>query len=107
MKTNNFFICLFLAVFLAPCIYAQWVTQSPLPTGHNLRAMKFINNDTGWLVGNNGVIIKTTDAGDSWTIQRNNIPSALSSVSFIDENYGWVVGYDLMNYKGMIINTTN
>ena len=107
MKTNKFFTCLFLAVLLAPCIYAQWVTQSPLPTGHSLRSIKFISNDVGWFVGNNGVIIKTTDAGETWIIQRNNIPSALWSVSFSDANNGLVVGFDAQNYKGLILKTTN
>ena len=107
MKIKYLFICLLIAFLETTPISGQWITQSPLPTGQSLRSVKFINNEVGWFVGNNGVIIKTTDSGESWIIQRNNIPNALWSVSFIDENNGWVVGYDVQNYGGMILHTTN
>jgi len=107
MRSNYLFICILVALFDVAFIYGQWVTQSPLPTGHALKSVKFINDDIGWLVGNNGVIIKTTDSGESWIIQRNNNRSALWSVSFIDVNNGLVVGFDWQNYRGLILKTTN
>ena len=38
-----------------------WFWQNPLPQGHNLYTTKFINENTGWAVGEYGTIIKTSD----------------------------------------------
>jgi len=53
------FIVINIILLFPPATYSQWITQSPLPTGHTIWSTSFINNEVGWLVGNNGVIIKT------------------------------------------------
>ncbi len=64
--------------------------------------IKFVNKNTGWLVGYGGVIYRTTDSGQSWEKQPSYTLNTLNSVDFIDENTGWIVGS-----KGTVLHTTN
>ncbi len=52
----------------------------------------FVDSLNGWVVGDDGIILKTTDGGISWDKKDANIGSWLLSVYFIDRNYGWVCG---------------
>jgi photosystem II stability/assembly factor-like uncharacterized protein len=63
----------------------------------------FVNNTNGWAVGDNGVIIHTTD-GKNWVGQTNPDTKAngLLDVFFLDVNEGWAVGFN-----GIILHTTN
>ena len=81
---------------------AQWFLQNPSPQGKSLRSVEFINSTTGWIVGEDGIILKTTNGGIIWTSQASGTSSWLFGISFIDENNGWAVGGD-----GLIIRTTN
>jgi len=47
---------------------ATW-TQSKVPVSSDLTAVTFVNATTGWAVGHDGVILHTTDAGRSWSLQ--------------------------------------
>jgi photosystem II stability/assembly factor-like uncharacterized protein len=51
--------------------------------------MIWINDKIGWSVGSN--VMKTTDGGDTWTIQNSDFYSR--DVYFLDKNLGWVLGY--------------
>ena len=61
----------------------------------------------GWAVGSNndfsdgGVILKTIDGGKTWTTQYSTSGS-LTSIHFLDQYNGWVVGE-----YGIILRTTN
>ncbi len=52
----------------------------------------FADNQTGWAVGDNGVIVNTTDGGQNWTTQISGTSEILRAVFFIDANTGWAVG---------------
>ncbi|MDZ7626152.1 MAG: hypothetical protein U5J96_17115 [Ignavibacteriaceae bacterium] len=41
---------------------AQWVWQNPLPQG-KFNSVYFTNDDTGFVAGLNGVMLKTTNSG--------------------------------------------
>ena len=49
---------------------AQWIAQNS-GTNQNLYDIEFLNDKTGWAVGDAGVVIKTTDGGNTWV----NIPN--------------------------------
>lgn len=76
----------------------------------NLWSNFFIDNNTGWAVGEyikrdgiiNKVIIKTTNSGDEWSSILDLPKSLLWNIYFLNKSIGWVVGA-----KGTIINTTN
>jgi len=62
-----------LVFVLAISVSAQegWFWQNPLPQGHLLWDIEFINSNEGWAVGMYNTILKTTDAGANWTVQSN------------------------------------
>jgi photosystem II stability/assembly factor-like uncharacterized protein len=49
----------------------------------------FLNSQTGWMVGGNGDIVKTTDGGDTWVVQANPAQYTLATIHFSDANNGW------------------
>jgi photosystem II stability/assembly factor-like uncharacterized protein len=46
----------------------------------------------GWVVGNDGIILHTTDRGETWEQQESGVAGALYTVYFADENDGWAAG---------------
>src|SRR5579864_1660032 len=46
----------------------------------------------GWVVGDNGTILHTSDGGATWRPQASGMSDALFGVSFVDTNNGWAVG---------------
>lgn len=62
----------------------------------------FSNLMTGWAVGFNGVIYKTSDGGSIWVLQISNTTNRLVAVSFPSLNTGYAVGY-----TGTIVKSTN
>ncbi len=71
---------------------APWVWQNPLPQGNDLRGASFVDATTGTVVGYYGTIVRTTDGGNSWTIQTSGTTQNLWAVSFADVNNGTAVG---------------
>ena len=90
-----------------------------------LRGVSFIDENTGWAVGANGIILHTTDGGDNWTIQPSGTEEHLGAgwplkathevennmlgegdgggggIIFVDHK-GWVVGESgvILHYSG-------
>ena len=88
-----------------------WVEKT-VPTWFNYLGIwdsYFRNIDTGWVIAN-GVyeseIDFTTDGGETWQSQFQNIAGIrLQSICFIGDT-GWAVGYNA-SLKGFILKTTN
>lgn len=57
-----------------------------------LHDIQFVGPNTGWAVGDHGVIWKTTDGGTSWTLQSSGITCTLRSATFLTDRVGWVAG---------------
>ena len=82
----------------------QWIAQNS-GTDQNLYDIEFINDKTGWAVGDAGVVIKTTNGGTNWINVANPSPSLnpnLWSVAPIDSNIVYIT-----SGKDLIIKTTN
>ena len=83
---------------------------------HYYNSFYFINDSIGWIAGgcpdlwsdaDFGLIEKTTDAGESWTIDTIG-RGALNSIVFVDENTGWAAGIDAQyGPVGCLYKTTN
>jgi hypothetical protein len=55
--------------------------------------VSFVDANHGWVVGSDGTILATGDAGVSWIAQTSGTSSfSLSGVSFVDAKHGWTVG---------------
>ena len=82
--------------------YAQfgWYQQYS-GTTNNLNSICF-KGSVGWIAGNNGTILKTTNTGTTWFLQSSGTTNNLLSISFYDALTGCTVGS-----VGTILKTTN
>ncbi|MHC1739151.1 MAG: YCF48-related protein [Ignavibacteriaceae bacterium] len=85
----------------------SWGWLNPLPQGNTLNAIEFINPDTGWVCGDYGTILKTTNGGLSWNSQESGTRTSLWDITFTDQSTGWAVTYFAEDQMGKIIKTTN
>jgi photosystem II stability/assembly factor-like uncharacterized protein len=71
-----------------------WEQAADVPTTVTLTSVHFADDKTGWAVGHDTLILKTTDAGKTWVKQWGGGESdnALLSVFFLDASHGWAVG---------------
>ena len=69
MKKLLLYILIF--IFSSFNTYPQWTNQNPVPDGNDLWSTFFVDDNTGWIVGSDGFIKKTTNAGHEW-IQQNS-----------------------------------
>jgi photosystem II stability/assembly factor-like uncharacterized protein len=85
-------------------LYSQgnWELLMPSVTSNQMVGMYFIDDQTGWTVGEYGTILKTSDGGDNWTIQEIPWLFDLSDVHFPTALTGYAIGTD-----GFIIKTTD
>jgi photosystem II stability/assembly factor-like uncharacterized protein len=65
-----------------------------VPIASTLTAVTFVDEKTGWAVGHWGVVLHTTDGGETWTRQRIHLESdqPLFSVQFSSAREGWAGG---------------
>jgi len=82
-------------------ITSQW-TQQLSGTSKQLRSVFFTDENTGWVVGDDGLIKHTTDGGNTWNLQPSGTSKNITDVFFTDASTGWIVG----SY-GLIKNTIN
>jgi photosystem II stability/assembly factor-like uncharacterized protein len=67
-----------------------------------LFSVQFVNQNTGWAVGEYGTIIHTSNGGVIWGKQKSGTTHHLNRLFFLDEKNGWVVGN-----KGIILHTNS
>ncbi|MEZ5306884.1 MAG: YCF48-related protein [Pyrinomonadaceae bacterium] len=64
--------------------------------------LDFDGKQEGWIVGDMGVILATTNNGTSWTLQESGTTAGLYNVDFRNDHDGFVVGEE-----GTVLRTTN
>ena len=79
-----------------------WFSQNDKPMAEWLNSVYFFDSNTGWAVGSDSVILKTTNGGINWTSHLSGTGNTLYSVYFPDNNTGWAVGSN-----STILKTTN
>lgn len=94
ISTKILLIAMFALLGLSNIASAQWEWQNPKTQGNTLNAVYFIDANTGYAVGDAGIILKTDDAGASWTTKISGTNNHLQSVYFANVNIGYVVGYN-------------
>lgn len=75
------------------------VTNSVLGKGGQIHSVYFFSARVGWIVGESGLIFKTTDGGQSWIDQSVRTAYDLLSVHFTNANTGWACGARGTMYK--------
>jgi len=82
----------------------QWV--HPDVQGTTINDLSFIDDNNGWAVGQGGVIMKTTDGGNTWAAQNSGTTYNILGVDFVSSSTGWAVG-NLGDYTSFVIKTTD
>lgn len=93
MKTINLFIFIFLLA------YAFEMNAQPTVNEHSI---KFLNTSIATIVGEDGVILKTTNGGRNWVEQTSGITNVLYGFDYLDNNNSIAVGEN-----GVTVKTTN
>jgi photosystem II stability/assembly factor-like uncharacterized protein len=81
-------------VLLSDTDGADFRQAKSVPVRSTLTAVFFVDEKTGWAVGQWGVVLRTDDAGESWVLQRHDtaVDQPLFSVWFRDRERGIAVG---------------
>lgn len=74
----------------------------PSNVSTHLNDLYFTNNSEGYVVGANGVILKTTNKGETWSTLISGSIETLNGVFFKNSNSGFCVGNN-----GIILSTNN
>lgn len=97
---------LFLASQLV--VFGQWIQQNS-GTVEDLRSVQFLDLNVGYIVGNNGTILKTTNSGNNWQQLISNTTVDLQALCFLDEAVGFVAGsnfdFDTEERHGVLLMT--
>ncbi|MBK9333900.1 MAG: hypothetical protein IPM96_16195 [Ignavibacteria bacterium] len=96
----NFFkiisITLLLSASAVSNSFAQsiWQWQEPQPTGNVMRALSFVNENTGYAAGDVGNVLKTTNGGLNWELKLVDQNIQILGMFFYDSELGFVTGTD-------------
>ena len=71
-----------------------WNFKYESPLNWNLNKLQFVNDTEGWAVGEWGLVVKSTNGGESW-FQTNTVTGeGMFGIYFYDSEHGFVVGKD-------------
>ncbi|HEY3250764.1 MAG TPA: T9SS type A sorting domain-containing protein [Ignavibacteria bacterium] len=89
-------------------LFAQdyWI-QKPSPTTRKLTRIQFVDTLYGWASGDSGIVIHTTNSGQSWIIQNTGFTGSIEDMFFLNRSLGWAVGNDVYFTGSKILKTTN
>ena len=79
-------------------------SSSSITISNDLNKIQFIDNSIGYACGN-GIIVKTTNGGTSWTSIRESNAINFTSINFTTELNGYAGGND--QYYSYVFRTTN
>lgn len=83
-----------LLMLIALSTSAQWVQQYQTVLYSHPSDVKFVDRNTGWVSGNQGIVLKTTNGGQNWNGQNTGITNKiLKSICAVNSNVVYIVGY--------------
>jgi photosystem II stability/assembly factor-like uncharacterized protein len=95
-------------ILLCTSAFSQvyWLDH-PSPVNKRLFRAHFVDSAYGWVVGDSGTIINTTNSGATWVAQNSGVVGAdFKDLSFSSRTHGWVVSFD-STYRSFLLKTTN
>ncbi|MDQ3020009.1 MAG: YCF48-related protein [Bacteroidota bacterium] len=82
-------------------------TRLNSPTSVDLRNCTFADQLNGWAAGDDGVIIRTSDGGETFVVQNSTINYYINDIYFINKRLGWSVANEFFFVGSTILQTTN
>lgn len=77
------------------------------PTTKWLYRCTFTDTLNGWAAGDSGIVIHTSDGGNSWVEQYTGMNNFIEDIFFLNPRLGWGISNDYLNYGTIILRTTN
>ncbi len=87
-------------------IYSQWFWVNPYPQGNFLYDIYMKDANTGWICGDAGTFLRTTNGGSSWIYQPVNYPDVIIGMKFLTPDYALAAASD-WNGNGVLYKSTN
>ncbi len=84
-----------------------WCWQQPSPTGNPSYGLAFADGKTGWRVGEEGEIFKTSDGGAGWSLQHKKSDLRLVAVRAVSSNEVWVFGEKWLQDENVLLHTSD
>jgi photosystem II stability/assembly factor-like uncharacterized protein len=78
------------------------IGKGTLPVTEDILGVYFLDDETGYVVGYNGLIVKITDGGTNWDYQSSGTKYRLEDVEFVNYSIGYAVGD-----RGTIVKTVD
>jgi photosystem II stability/assembly factor-like uncharacterized protein len=97
-------IFIFLLTFVSNFVYSQsaWHWINPYPTGNSIMDIKYLSNEEICVIGERGLIYKSTNGGSNWTDKSRNIPQSFEKIFFLNNSTGYV-----LTTNGILFKTIN
>jgi photosystem II stability/assembly factor-like uncharacterized protein len=102
------FIIIFLSLFFNSISFSQqyWIKQNS-PETRWLYRLDFVDSLYGWVCGDSGAMIATTNGGINWFNQQTGINYFIEDIQFIDRQLGYGIANDYYFQGSTILKTTN
>jgi len=88
----------------------RWIPLEK-PTTRDLQKVFFHDTAQGWVVGDSGTILKTTNGGMTWVHQESGITNGIHSFFMLTPAHGWVLAFqypkDTMWYGTIMLETSD
>lgn len=97
----RFLLLFHISIFSEDLLSQNWIQQQSGTTA-NLRGLWFVDSLSGWVCGDSGIILQTSNGGAEWVRQNSGVTLMLEDIFFWDSLSGWVAGD-----SGVILHTTN
>jgi len=112
IKTFYCFILFSVHLFYTDSSAFDYWSEITAPVKTNYYHCFFTDQNTGWISGDSGIIIKTTNGGISFDVYNTGITNKSESIFFVNNNTGWATALevkpDSSEFPGTIIlKTTN
>lgn len=99
-----------LLLLLSAEVYSQnnWSRQ-PTAYTENLREIFFVDSLYGWIAGDSGIVIHTSDGGNNWITQSRIVNDYMLDIFFLNRYSGWATAwnFDGVSQYSVIYRTTN
>jgi photosystem II stability/assembly factor-like uncharacterized protein len=79
-----------------------WCWQDTVGAGNPVAAVSFVDAPHGWAAGAAGFLMRSDDAGSTWSLLPSGVADDFVDVRFIDANTGWAAAAD-----GAVLRTTD
>ncbi len=92
-------------LLLSNISFAQWNIVSS-PDLKELNDVFLVNENTGWIIGEEGYLLYSSDGGYTWTEKNSGTDKDLMEIFFLDEQNGWI-GTGENSPGGSVLKTTD